>query len=157
MVSQEIRYREAEQKDLPQLQRLQQVLNVAREQQFVEQTKKFHERRRPPTAISEEDLKKDLFVIAAQGDMIVGYAWGQLAERASSVLSKLGYLEEVCVDGSVRGQGIAKELIKKLEERFKEKGCDHMTTHTDAENMAARALYASVGMHEATVEFWKDL
>lgn len=157
MVSQEIWYREAEHKDLPQLQRLQQVLNAAREQQFVEQTKKFHERRRPPTLMSEEDLKKDLVVVAVQADTVVGYAWGQLAERASSVLSKLGYLEEVCVDGSVRGQGIAKELIKKLEERFKEKGCDHMTTHTDAENMAARALYASVGMHEATVEFWKEL
>jgi hypothetical protein len=33
--------------------------------------------------------------------MIVGYAWGQLAERASSVLSKLWVFEEVCVDGSV--------------------------------------------------------
>lgn len=150
-------YRLAEITDLKDLQRLQQQLNQAREAQFLPATKKFHERRRPPVLISEEDVKKDLILVAVQADAVVGYAWGQLAERASSVLSKLGYIEEVCVDGPLRGQGIAKELLRKLEECFKEKGCDHITTHTDAENTAAQVLYRSIGMHDATIEFWKEL
>jgi hypothetical protein len=50
----------------------------------------------------------------------------------------------------------SQRVDQKIRRTVQEKGCDHMTTHTDAENMAARALYASVGMHEATVEFGKN-
>ncbi len=156
-MSAKITYRLANQEDVKQIQRLQTQLNEARETLFSKQTQKFHARKRASSLIDLKDLEKDLFIVAINGEDIVGYVWGQLAERPSSVLSRLGYIEEVCVDTSARGQGIAKELLERLAGLAKEKGCDHMTTHTDAENMAAQALYESFGMTPATVEFWKEL
>jgi len=150
-------YRKAVLKDLVQMRRLQKQLNEARAHQFVKETKAFHERRKAPTLLDEADLQRDLFIIAEVAGTVVGYAWGQLAERSSSKLSKLGYLEEVCVDEGQRGKGVAKALLEQLVALFREHGCDHMTTHTDAENTAAQALYRSFEMIPVTFELWKKL
>lgn len=150
-------YRVATQGDLSDIQRLQKQLNTARERQFIKETKKFHARKKAHSLIEVSDLRKDVFVVAEVQGKVVGYAWGQLAERSSSVLSRLGYIEEVCVDEKHRGKGIAKKLLEELAQLFRKKGCDHMTTHTDAENSAAQALYRSFDMIPVTLELWKPL
>jgi GNAT superfamily N-acetyltransferase len=56
-----------------------------------------------------------------------------------------------------RGQGVAKLLFEALEKEFKKQGCNHITTHTDAENTLSRSFYEKNGMSEVTVEYWKKI
>lgn len=140
-----------------QLQVLQSQLNLDREKLFGRDTKKFHARSKPRDVINEKDLLKDILIVAESSGAILGYVWGRLAERRSSISSKLGYLEEVCVDPDARGRGIAKRLLKELIVAFRARGCDHVITHTDAENLTAQALYRSIGMKHVTLELWKPL
>lgn len=57
----------------------------------------------------------------------------------------------------IRRHGLGKKLFRHLAKEFKRRGCDHVVVHTDAENTPARAAYASLGMHETTIELFKKL
>lgn len=47
--------------------------------------------------------------------------------------------------------------MTELEKAFLEKGCDDITTHTDAENQSAKQFYQRNGMNEVTIEFWEEI
>ena len=144
-------------KDLSQIQKLMDVLNNSREKNFSKQNKPFHKRLKQYPKLKKSDIENDIFLVAVDDNKIVGFIWGSIHRRRSHKLSKLGYIEEICVDKKIRSKGLGKKLLKFLEEEFTKLGCDHVTTHTDWENKPAQKLYSKSGMNKVTVEYWKRI
>lgn len=149
--------RRATNKHISEIQRLGYVLNNARTQFFSNATQLFHERIKESDPINQNDIKNDIVLVALVDHVVVGFAWGTISERKNHVCSRLGYIQEVCVDDSKRGLGIGRSLLGALIKEFKGRQCDHIATHTDWENEAAQKLYKSIGMSEATIELWKKI
>jgi len=147
----------ATRKDLLAIQSLMDVLNRERAQGFTPKNRAFHQRIKPYAKVTAGMIRREIFIVAEIKNLIVGFVRGSLDRRASYALSRLGSIDEVCVIIKHRGRGVAKRMLIALDGELKKRGCDHLTTHTDWENRAARALYHSYGMNEATVEFWKKL
>jgi aminoglycoside 3-N-acetyltransferase I len=60
------------------------------------------------------------------------------------------FLYELGVDESARGQGLARTLVQALAALAREQGCYDMWVLADADNEAARAIYARAGGREAS-------
>lgn len=144
--------------DIKQIQLLQKKLNNFRKNIFSKENKAFHKRKNPEDLLSEKELKKNIiFVVTNDKNKIIGFVIGSLDERKNHKLNKLGYIEELFVKEEYRKQGLAQKLLEELEKEFKKKKCNHMTTHTDAENNLSQSLYTKIGMNKTTVEFWKKI
>ena len=149
--------RNATVKDLSAVQGLMNSLNDYRSKNFSKENKIFHKRINEYPKLKKSDITKDIFIVAESDDKIVGFVWGSLHKRNNHKLSKLGYIEEIYIDNKARSKGLGRNLVKFLENSFKKRGCDHMTTHTDWENKPAQKLYSGYGMNEVTVEYWKRI
>jgi len=143
--------RPATKQDLSDIQQLDQALNAERENMWDETTQQFHVRTSPRDSIALS--KNDICFVAEEGDAIIGCVVGSITERKHYTLSKLGSLDVLYIMPEYRKQGIASELLKKLEQEFRTRGCDHITTHTDAENLRAQGLYENMDMHKVTIEY----
>jgi ribosomal protein S18 acetylase RimI-like enzyme len=141
-----------------QIQVLMDELNEYRKKIFSEETKDFHERINPYKPLEEEDFDDSIFFITKdESNKVVGFIQGTIHERKNHKLGKLGYIDELYVQESTRGKGVAKNLFTELEFEFKNQGCDHITTHTDIENSLSQQFYLQAGMNKTTVELWKEL
>ncbi|MCB9798547.1 GNAT family N-acetyltransferase [Candidatus Nomurabacteria bacterium] len=150
--------RKATTEDLGDLLALDAKLDAYRHSNYTAENKAFHDRINPHEPFNEDDLTKSIVLIARDNDSSpLGFIRGTVTNRASHVLSSLGYIDELFVDEDARGKGIAKSLFEMLESEFKKQGCDHMTTQTDAENDLSRSFYQKAGMSEVTVELWKKI
>ena len=152
-----ITIRLAVQKDMPALQEMLDMLNSERRQLWSQKNKIFHDRLKPLSKLRKSDLDRNIFVVAEEGGVIVGFVLGFITSRKGYKLSKLGYLDALYVKPAFRSKGVAKKLTDAVVKNFKSKGCDHMTTHTDAENKVAQKWYEKAGMSQVTVEYWKKL
>ncbi len=149
--------RSAKQKDLKEIQSLMDELNNLRRDLFSKKNSIFHQRIKPYAKLKAKDIKSDLFFVAENDNTIVGYIWGSIDQRKSHKLYKLGYVDELYILKTARTKGYAKKLFRTLIKAFKEKGCDHMTTHTDIENTIAQSFYETNGMNKTTIEYWKKI
>ncbi len=57
------------------------------------------------------------------------------------------YLAELWVDPSARGTGLGRALLRAALERSRARGCDYLALATTEDDVAARALYESEGLH----------
>ena len=57
------------------------------------------------------------------------------------------YLAELWVEPSGRGRGLGRALLRGCLERARERGCDLLDLSTSEDDLAARALYESEGLH----------
>ncbi len=78
--------------------------------------------------------------LAVEGDVVLGFAIHR-AHPSTWVPGDDGYLEDLFVAPTARGQGIARALIADLTAIARAKGWHRLTWHTDADNLMARALY----------------
>lgn len=78
------------------------------------------------------------YVIAKDKNEVIGYAgfWKVLDE---------GQITNIAVKESYRGQGIAKEMIKKLIKKAEEKKIEKLSLEVRESNLAAIRLYLSKG------------
>ena len=152
-----ITIRKALQKDMPALQEMLDLLNSERRHLWSQKNKIFHDRSKQLSKLRKDDLEKDIFIVAEDNGDIAGFALGFVTSRKGYKLSKLGYLDALYVKPAFRTKGLAKKLADAIVKNFKSKGCDHMTTHTDAENKVAQKWYEGAGMSHVTVEYWKKL
>jgi ribosomal protein S18 acetylase RimI-like enzyme len=144
--------------DKQQIQALMDELNDYRKKIFSEETKDFHERINPYKPLEDEDFDESVFFVSKdESNKIVGFIQGTIHQRKNHKLSKLGYIDELFVQESTRGKGVAKNLFSELEFVFKNQGCDHITTHTDIENSLSQQFYLQAGMRKTTIELWKTL
>ena len=102
-----------------------------------------------------EDLKAILrnpempIFVATKGELVAGYCFCQhRAYTGSGVLTdrKEIYIDDLCVDESCRGQGIAKMLYYHVCEYAKNKGCAFITLNVWEGNDGARIFYDKMGM-----------
>jgi ribosomal protein S18 acetylase RimI-like enzyme len=71
-------------------------------------------------------------------------------------------IHDIFVDSSVRGKGIGRMLLERIETRARELDCCRLTLEVRADNHVARGLYRKVGFDRAVVgpasipmEFWR--
>ena len=89
-------------------------------------------------------------VLAAEEDgAVVGYAFCVLEETKNDPARldrKELYLDDLCVDASVRGKGVAKQLWQHTVELARELGCDAVTLNVWEGNDRARKFYEHCGL-----------
>ncbi len=82
-----------------------------------------------------------LATVFEQEDRVVGY---QL-----STLSALGaHIARLAVDPAWQGKGIGKRLVTDILQTLSQKGVDHITVNTQADNAHSRSLYDGLGFDE---------
>lgn len=80
-----------------------------------------------------------LTVFAEGPEGVVGYA-------ATEPMGELGYVGQLVVAPSARGQGLGRWMMARLAERLCAQGCQRWALYVKRDNTPALRLYASVGM-----------
>jgi len=100
----------------------------------------------------EEILKDDskpVYVATNENDDVIGYAFCQIKEQPASeymVPFRSIYIDDLCVDGSVRGCGIGKALFEYVKGEAKRLGCYEVTLNVWTGNDTAEHFYEKMGM-----------
>ena len=99
-----------------------------------------------------KELLKDVnrpVLAAVEDGVVVGYAFCVLEETAADPARldrKELYLDDLCVDASVRGKGVAKQLWQGTVDLAKQLGCDAVTLNVWEGNDRARKFYENCGL-----------
>ena len=99
-----------------------------------------------------KELLKDVnrpVLAAVEDGVVVGYAFCVLEETAGDPARldrKELYLDDLCVDASVRGKGVAKQLWQETVVLAKQLGCDAVTLNVWEGNDRARKFYENCGL-----------
>ncbi|HRN96215.1 MAG TPA: GNAT family N-acetyltransferase [Candidatus Levybacteria bacterium] len=90
--------------------------------------------------------------------MICGVIWEQSEKNKLEIGEHtLGEILDLYVDDNYRGQDIGTELLSKMENHFKDNGCDSMWVGVFAENSGARNAYKKFGFNEREVGMLKEI
>jgi ribosomal protein S18 acetylase RimI-like enzyme len=103
--------------------------------------------------------------IALDGEVVIGFIQGIIDRfKKKDLLYTLthepgdhGWIGELYVNPSYRGQGIAKKMVDKLANHFKENGCVKIRLSVMADNKLARSAYEKMGFEERDLELSRDL
>ena len=148
--------KKAKANDLQTLQNLELQFNQERESWHNLYTQDFHTRQYPRKLITPQDIDSDIIFIAQDSQAnAVAFISGSIHARPNHALNKLGIIDSLYVLPEYRKNQLAAALFKRLEEEFKSRGCDHITLHTDAENIPAQNFYEKQSMHPVTLEYYK--
>ena len=140
--------RKAEQKDIPQIEKLLfQVNNVhaeGRPDLFKKDCKKY-------TSEELEDILQEdsrpIFT-AMEGDDLLGYAFCILQKTEENNMQSIRtlYIDDLCVDEEKRGRHIGKQLYDYVLQYAREIGCYNVTLNVWECNESARRFYDSCGL-----------
>ncbi|MBM6405673.1 GNAT family N-acetyltransferase [Phycicoccus sp. CSK15P-2] len=89
-------------------------------------------------------------LVARDTDVLLGDEEGVAVVRYRPSLwapEDEAYLAELWVDPSARGTGLGRALLRGTLERARERGCPWFELSTSEDDVAARALYESEGLH----------
>ena len=95
-----------------------------------------------------QDPQRPIYV-AEQEDFVAGYAFCALksqGENAVMLARSEFYIDDLCVDESCRGQGIATALYRHVCAAAKELGCDFVTLNVWHGNESAMKFYEKMGL-----------
>ena len=140
--------RKAEQKDIPQIEKLLfQVNNVhaeGRPDLFKKDCKKYTSEELE--AILQED-SRPIFT-ALDGDDLLGYAFCILQKTEGNNMQSIQtlYIDDLCVDEEKRGRHIGKQLYDYVLQYAREIGCYNVTLNVWECNESARRFYDSCGL-----------
>lgn len=140
--------RKAEQKDIPQIEKLLfQVNNVhaeGRPDLFKKDCKKYTSEELE--AILQED-SRPIFT-ALDGDDLLGYAFSILQKTEGNNMQSIQtlYIDDLCVDEEKRGRHIGKQLYDYVLQYARKIGCYNVTLNVWECNEAARRFYDSCGL-----------
>ncbi|MCY1016772.1 GNAT family N-acetyltransferase [Pyxidicoccus sp. MSG2] len=71
---------------------------------------------------------------------------GVVAYGVTEALGEVGYVGQLVVDASARGQGLGRWMMARLAERLRAQGCQRWALYVKRDNTPALRLYASVGL-----------
>lgn len=93
------------------------------------------------------DPKTPVFVYDA-GGIVLGYVFCALQQSSGGALVPLTtlYIDDLCIDASVREKGIGTALFEFVKAFAQDKGCHSITLHVWECNPGARAFYESLGL-----------
>ncbi len=99
--------------------------------------------------IETEADTRPIFVMVDEGDTVLGYAFCMVEDHADAhVLThiKTLYVDDICVEESLRGQHIGGALYHHCVAYAKEIGCHNLTLNVWECNPGAKAFYEKMGM-----------
>ena len=95
-----------------------------------------------------KEADKPIFV-CDDGGFVAGYCFCQIREYAGSTVltdRKELYIDDLCVDESCRGQGVATQLYRHVTEYAKNQGYAFLTLNVWEGNEKAQRFYEYMGM-----------
>ena len=94
------------------------------------------------------DEKTPVFVAKDDGGKTLGHLFGKFEEtdRGNIHPHRTFYIDDICVDESARGRGVATALYEFAVCFAKENGCYNITLNVWEGNAAAKAFYEKMGM-----------
>lgn len=110
-----------------------------------------------------EQMKgKGVILIANDGNTVVGFIAGTIpGEDSEDALdhypAKEGKIVELVVSQIHRGQGTGKLLMEKIEEYFRDNGCEYIRVGCFAQNTGTHAFYKKCGYGDRYIEMLKEL
>jgi ribosomal protein S18 acetylase RimI-like enzyme len=109
--------------------------------------------------VSEKD---GAIFMAWEADRFVGFVAGNLLKQSEENLlevipTQLGYISHLLVEEPYRGGSVGSQLLGRMEDYFKEKGCDGIWLEVVAFNEKARRFYAKLGFVEREIGLLKDI
>ena len=114
-------------------------------------------------AVALEELllqeDKPIFV-AVDGELVTGYCFCVHREyQNSGVFSdrKELYIDDLCVEETLRGQGIAGALYRHVKAYAKDCGCKYVTLNVWCGNDSAMAFYEKIGMRPRSIMMEQSL
>lgn len=140
----------AETKDIKQINKLLcQVLTIhhkGRPDLFKEGVKKYTD-----AELTEiiKDPKKPVFVCTDNNDIVLGYAFCIFQQHINNnILTdiKTLYIDDLCVDETIRGKNIGRSLYEHVVNYAKEQCCHNVTLNVWALNNGAIKFYEKCGM-----------
>ncbi len=87
--------------------------------------------------------------VAVEGDQVLGYSFCELKNFDKHPViadHKELFLEDLCVDEDVRGQGVGKALYNYVCQYARAQGCHNLTLHVWHDNAGAVKFYEAMGM-----------
>ena len=149
-MSSEIKVRRAEKRDIPRvLELLTQVCMVhhkGRPDIFKADSQKYHAEE---LELLCEDETRPVFVGVDEHDRVLGYGFCVLVDYSGSnvqVERTELYLDDLCVDESVRGTDVATRIFEHVKSESVLLGCDYITLNVWGGNIAAQKFYEKMGM-----------
>ena len=95
------------------------------------------------------DKERPILVATDEADEVLGYCFCILQQHVDdNVLTdiKTLYIDDLCVDESLRGTGVGKVLCRAAVELAKEMGCYNLTLNVWSCNASAMRFYESCGL-----------
>lgn len=95
------------------------------------------------------DDTKPIFVSVDENDNVSGYAFCVFIKHIdNNILTdiKTLYIDDLCVDENIRGQGIGKKLYDYVVDFAKKEGCYNITLNVWSLNSNAMKFYEKLGM-----------
>jgi RimJ/RimL family protein N-acetyltransferase len=102
---------------------------------------------------------KSAFLVAEHAEgQIVGFIVGTV-EREIPIyrLEQFGFIHDLWVEENYRNEGMARQLVMRAVERFRELGMNQIRCDTAAPNEAARSLFARCGFRSSMTEMLLEL
>ena len=147
---QKMNIRRAGEKDIPRLiELLQQVLDIhakIRPDIFISGTTKYTDDELLQMILDDTN---PIYVAVDEKNLCMGYAFCQLKEQPFSnnmVPFTSLFIDDLCVDQSLRGQHIGESLFEFVKAEAKRLGCYEVTLNVWAGNASAERFYEKMGM-----------
>lgn len=92
------------------------------------------------------------FLLAWDGERLVGYNWLKVEADESLDGALLGEIYVIGVDAADAGRGLGRTLMRTGLNRLRERGCTVAALYVDADNEGAVRLYRSLGFEDFTID-----
>lgn len=102
------------------------------------------------------DARSHVLIAEARG-VPVGYITGRVSVEPRRLLPRRGIVEDWYVIPESRGAGVGTVLLRELEKRFTDAGCELIESATWSGNEGARRAHDALGFREIRVIYRKPL
>jgi ribosomal protein S18 acetylase RimI-like enzyme len=107
---------------------------------------------------SQLNDEKVLLLTAEINGSVGGYLYGTCEGRDwAKLLDAHGAIHDVFVSNEFRQHGVAKELMQRASESFKEKGLRQIVLYSATTNQSAQKLFGQLGFRSTMVEMTLDI